>query len=93
MLIERKRTKPLKRLETISKAFSLTEWLRAMEIANEKGSATVGQFQGWSIRVKAIRCGKPNCHKCPHRFYAYGERRVGRKLQTKYLGVIRRQGR
>jgi len=53
------------------------------------GSGTVAHFRGWAIRVRAVKCGKPNCRKCPHRYYAYAERRVKGKLQTKYVGVIK----
>jgi len=24
-----------------------------------------------TVRVKAVRCGKQNCTKCPHGYYAY----------------------
>lgn len=41
------------------------------------------------IRLKAVTCGKPNCHKCPHSIYAYAQFRDGNKVREKYLGVAR----
>jgi len=61
----------------------------ALKLATEKGNAVLGHFQGWTIRVRAVKCGKPNCRRCPHRFYAYAEKREKGKLETQYLGVLR----
>ena len=61
----------------------------AMNLATETGSATLGHIRGWTIRVRAVRCGKPSCKKCPHKFYAYAEKREKGKLKTRYLGVLR----
>jgi len=60
-----------------------------MNLASKTGSATLGHFRGWTIRVRAVRCGKPSCKKCPHKFYAYAEKREKGKLKTRYLGVLR----
>lgn len=42
-----------------------------------------------SIRLKAVRCGKKGCTKCPHHIYAYALYRSGKKVTEKYLGVAR----
>lgn len=41
------------------------------------------------VRLKEVRCGKPNCKKCPHQIYAYAQYRQGKKVTEKYLGVAR----
>ncbi len=61
----------------------------ALRTVKETGSATLGHFRGWTIRVRAVKCGKPNCKRCPHKFYAYAERREKGRLKTRYLGVVR----
>ena len=42
-----------------------------------------------TIRIKAVRCGKKGCTKCPHHIYAYAQYRKGNKVTEKYLGVAR----
>jgi len=63
--------------------------MAAMKVASEKGSASVGRVGGWTIRIRAVKCGKQNCRKCPHKFYAYRQKRIDGKIKTKYLGVVR----
>ena len=41
------------------------------------------------VRIKAVNCGKANCHKCPHHIYAYAQFRDRGKVREKYLGVAR----
>lgn len=41
------------------------------------------------VKIRAINCGKSNCNKCPHRFYAYAQYRDGQKIKQKYLGIAR----
>ena len=41
------------------------------------------------IHLKAVTCGKANCHKCPHHIYAYARFRDGKRVRDKYLGVAR----
>lgn len=41
------------------------------------------------IRLKAVNCGKSNCHKCPHHIYAYAQFRDRGKVREKYLGIAR----
>ena len=47
---------------------------------------------GWifmgRVRIKAVRCGKKNCTRCPHKSYAYAQFRTGKKVTEKYLGVV-----
>ncbi len=57
--------------------------------AKKKGSAYLGRVGGWTVRIRAVRCGKPTCRKCPHCFYAYAEKRERGRLKTRYLGVVR----
>lgn len=49
-----------------------------------EGSVRIG-----TVRFKAVRCGKPNCRKCPHKTYVYAQYRVGKKVTEKYIGVFR----
>lgn len=51
---------------------------------DKQGSVRIG-----TVRIKAVRCGKPNCRKCPHKIYAYAQYRVGKKVTEKYIGVAR----
>lgn len=48
-----------------------------------------GESYSGKVRIKAVRCGKDGCTKCPHKIYAYAQFRVGRKVTEKYLGVAR----
>ena len=48
-----------------------------------------GRVRIGTIRTKEVRCGKPNCTKCPHHIYAYAQYRVGKKVTEKYIGVAR----
>ena len=41
------------------------------------------------IQLKAVTCGKANCHRCPHHIYAYARFRDGKRVRDKYLGVAR----
>lgn len=38
------------------------------------------------VRSQKIRCGKPNCTKCPHGPYWYAYWREDGKPRTRYLG-------
>ena len=42
--------------------------------------------KGGTIQKKSIRCGKSNCTKCPHNFYAYYVRYFMGKYEWEYLG-------
>jgi len=53
-------------------------------VDNETGSTYYGR-----IKIKAVRCGKAGCTKCPHYQYAYAQYRVGKKVKEKYLGIAR----
>ena len=46
-----------------------------------------GKMRQGSLKIRAIRCGKANCSKCPHEIYAYAQYRDGKKVKDKYLGV------
>jgi len=41
------------------------------------------------VRIKAVRCGKKNCTRCPHHSYAYAQFRIGKRVTEKYLGVVK----
>lgn len=43
-----------------------------------------------SYQVKAIKCGKENCTKCPHKSYVYAYWRSEKtgKVKCKYLGRL-----
>lgn len=38
------------------------------------------------LREKYVRCGKPNCTKCPHGPYVYLSYRAGSTVKTQYVG-------
>ncbi len=48
-----------------------------------------GKIVTGRVRLKAVRCGKKGCTKCPHKIYAYAQYRIGKKVMEKYLGVAR----
>ena len=39
-----------------------------------------------TYQLERVKCGKPNCQKCPHGPYWYGYKRVGGKLKSFYVG-------
>ncbi|MPZ51982.1 MAG: hypothetical protein GEU79_04485 [Acidimicrobiia bacterium] len=41
-----------------------------------------------SLRSQMIRCGKPECNRCPHGPYWYAYWRVEGKRRSKYLGRL-----
>ena len=48
---------------------------------------------GGTIRIKKIRCGKINCTKCPHLFYAYFVISLLGTYNWQYLGKCDNLGR
>lgn len=52
-------------------------------------SQVSGRIFYGKVKLKPVKCGKPNCHKCPHHIYAYAQFRDGKKVREKYLGVAR----
>lgn len=48
-----------------------------------------GRVRIGTVRFKEVRCGKPNCHKCPHKAYVYAQYRAGKRVREKYIGVAR----
>ena len=48
-----------------------------------------GLLHRGTVRLKAVKCGKKGCTKCPHKIYAYAQFRVGGLVTEKYLGVAR----
>lgn len=42
------------------------------------------------LRERYIRCGKPNCTKCPHGPYTYLTYRAGSTVKTEYIGKSER---
>jgi len=88
-LSESERAEREAKLEAILARTRKREKEAAMKLASESGSAILGHLQGWTIRVRAVKCGKSSCKSCPHKFYAYAEKREKGKLKTEYLGVVR----
>ena len=39
-----------------------------------------------SFRQQHVRCGKPNCGRCPHGPYWYAYWREGEKVRSRYIG-------
>ncbi|KKK52586.1 hypothetical protein LCGC14_3103430, partial [marine sediment metagenome] len=54
---------------------------QSVVFADKTGKVRIG-----SVRIKEVRCGKKNCHTCPHKIYAYARYRVGKKVTEKYIG-------
>lgn len=48
-----------------------------------------GMLRSGTVRIKAVKCGKPKCSGCPHFQYAYARYREGKKVKEKYLGVVK----
>ncbi len=38
------------------------------------------------IKLRAIKCGKTGCKKCPHGWYVYAQWKEKGKVKEKYLG-------
>lgn len=38
------------------------------------------------LKLRKIRCGKPECKKCPHGVYVYAQWKEKGKVKEKYLG-------
>jgi len=66
------------------KDISKLEKGQVVRFIDKEGNLRIG-----SIRIKAVICGKPYCHKCPHKIYAYGRYRSGNKVREKYIGIAR----
>jgi len=43
-------------------------------------------FEGWALYLERIKCGRKDCHCCPHGPYWYGYRREGSRMKKKYFG-------
>lgn len=63
--------------------------LKALKGMTVLVSTKDGRKVAGTVRLKEVRCGKPNCKKCPHKIYAYAQYRIGKKVTEKYLGVAR----
>ena len=48
-----------------------------------------GRVRKGTVRIKAVRCGREGCKKCPHKSYAYAQYRDGKKVREKYVGIVR----
>ncbi|HEY9853327.1 MAG TPA: hypothetical protein V6D28_27895 [Leptolyngbyaceae cyanobacterium] len=59
-----------------------------LEIPIKKGREVVKQeISGTTVyRLEKVKCGKPNCHSCPHGPYWYAYFRRNGKLVSKYVG-------
>lgn len=42
-----------------------------------------------TYRLEMVKCGKANCHSCPHGPYWYVYYRVGKRVVSKYIGKNR----
>ena len=71
-------------LDDARKDISLLQTGDSIAFQDALGSVRIGR-----VRFKEVRCGKPNCSKCPHKRYAYAQYRVGMKVTEKYIGVAR----
>jgi hypothetical protein len=38
------------------------------------------------LKLRAIKCGKKGCKKCPHGWYVYAQWKESGKVKEKYLG-------
>lgn len=55
---------------------------------DQLGVAFPGAAPDVSLREQEVRCGKPNCTKCPHGPYWYAYWREDGRRRTRYLGKL-----
>ncbi len=46
------------------------------------------QFGSLTFRYETVRCGKPNCTRCPHGPYWYAYWKEGGRTRSRYVGRI-----
>jgi hypothetical protein len=47
---------------------------------------------GGRVKIRPVRCRKPQCRACPHAFYAYHIAGTGAARTEKYLGTATAEG-
>jgi len=41
-----------------------------------------------TLQIKAVKCGKLNCNRCPHGFYLYAYWKENGRTKSKYIGSL-----
>lgn len=59
-----------------------------MKLVEKSKAKKKSLTDGWSYRVKKIKCGKPTCKKCPHGPYLYRYRTEKGKTRCEYVGLL-----
>ena len=61
----------------------------AQDLLEQRGAGRVPEGAKVTYRREEVRCGKPNCTRCPHGPYWYAYWREDGKLRSRYLGSAR----
>lgn len=74
-------------IELVSRADSPAPSQKTAVVGIKAGKRPAREHAVVVVR-KLVKCGKPNCSKCPHGPYYYSAQRTDRgKVKWKYLGV------
>jgi hypothetical protein len=57
-----------------------------------KGAAFDAAAPRVSLRAQTVRCGKPNCTRCPHGPYWYAYWTEGGRRRSRYVGKLEAPG-
>ena len=61
----------------------------AQDLLERRGAGRVPEGAKVSYRLEEVKCGKPNCTRCPHGPYWYAYWREDGRVRSKYLGSAR----
>ena len=61
-------------------------FVRGLLAAREGGGAAPADQAKVTYRQERVRCGRPNCSRCPHGPYWYAYWREGGRLRSRYIG-------
>lgn len=70
----------IEELESLEKEFKLPD------VKPGRETVSIHQVNSIVYRLEKVRCGKKNCHSCPHGPYWYGYQRRNGKVVSFYVG-------
>jgi hypothetical protein len=70
----------IEQLESLAQEFELPP------VKSGRIALSVRRFNSIVYRLEKVRCGKENCHRCPHGPYWYGYQRSHGKVVSFYVG-------
>ncbi|NES95469.1 MAG: hypothetical protein F6K32_09585 [Desertifilum sp. SIO1I2] len=90
-LLERWNAEELKQLQSwlsvrIEQLESLAQEIELPPVKSGRVALSVHRFNSIVYRLEKVRCGKENCHRCPHGPYWYGYQRSNGKVVSFYVG-------